>query len=260
MDLSPPDSDRQWADDTIWIDFDTLDNHNTHHNSITKTKQNLRIGQIGHSLFCTAYESGPPFVIVWISPYEFSETNKTRILGVIFPKIRYDKNKTWSQKPVSFSPFIRPGAIHPKRIPKANGSWNDYLFDDTGYTEAKGMKRDEATSMKKDCESDQEQGPVDSPNYYPVHLLVPDLEPFQTFVDPAINMRKEFDGKKQKNRFDTVRFASASLYVYKPRTEPIPPDYVCTSPDGPINRGTFCPGNVLTSQEFNGFIQQKWSV
>jgi hypothetical protein len=214
------------------------------------------IGQIGFSLFTDAGEQGPYFIIVWISPYQFSTTDQTKIIGVVFPRFGVDpKNSSC----ITMSPFIRPlEKKNPKRIPKKNASWNDYSFDNFGY-DSKGLN----------------VNPITSEDYYPVHLIVPDLKPFQAFVDPVTNIRNEKESKKTKGgyevrqdveghfhaqpipqfvneyKFDTVDFATQSIMVYKRNPKPIPPNNTVVLDQ---DRCGFPPGNVLTAQEFNGFI------
>jgi hypothetical protein len=238
---------KNWDDSCDQIDFNDA-----------RYPTSFSIGQIGFSLWWSAWEQGPYFIIVWISPYQLSTTDQTKIIGVVFP--RFDVDPTNSSC-ITMSPFIRPRSKkNPKRIPKKNASWNDYSFDNFGY-ESKGPH----------------VSPMTAEDYYPVHLLVPDLEPFQAFVDPVTNIRNEKQESKEskkieelplvggdlhappvllpqsvnKYKFDRGHFATNPIMIYKHNPQPIPSGHTFLSEQD--NCGA-PPGNVLTAQEFNGFI------
>lgn len=235
-------NDCHWNESCDQIDFNDKENPTS-----------VYIGQIGFSLCWSAWEEGPHFIIVWISPYQFDMTDKTKIIGVVFP--RFDVDSTNSAC-ITMSPFIRPWAKkNPKRIPKKNASWNDYSFDNFGY--------------------ESKVNPMTTEDYYPVHLLVPDLEPFQAFVDPVTNIRNEKESKQtgggcelvrgvqgsshappippfvNEYKFDRVNFATNPIMVYKHNPQPISPSNTFVRDQDNCH---FPPGNVLTAQEFNGFI------
>ena len=79
------------------------------------------IGRIGNSCFYNISEYGDPFIVSWIHP-------SGKLLGVIYPDIKFYKERQWKDNPIEFVPRLRS-----KEVMEKWGSWNDLSYDSYGF-------------------------------------------------------------------------------------------------------------------------------
>lgn len=216
------------------------------------------IGRIGTSYFDDCGEFGDPFIVVFVSPYSFPPktpsgyANETHnhVFGVIYPSIHTDTSKSWKESPISFSAW-RPGVvskddsdspwirIKTKRIDDRYHSWNDYGHWDTfGYEFASTFD------------------PLTWDDYYPVHLIAPDLKSL-----PVKDPRR--DCHSTSTVYYTYEFVDEPIFLYK-QDQQIDPSRMLIISNSEnfygIDPGSMCPSNILTAFEYQNIVSYSTST